>query len=102
MSEGKTLQIRNLVDSDKVQPCLNDFLPHYTLLAKYLIDLEYGNKKTDLKAAKLALADMKEQIVLFEARLKNQVTEEVFFYATEKNKNYKGNADSLVKYRANK
>lgn len=101
MLGDKTLQIRNLVESDNVRPCLNDFMTLYKLAAKHLINLEYGNKKTDLKDAKLTIAEMKKKIEAFEERLRKEVTEEVFCEAAKKNKNYKGNADSLIKYRAN-
>lgn len=95
------MKIRNIIDTDNIHVCWNDVLLQAIEVSKPCINLEYGSKKADLKRAKEALRSLKSKIKTFENRLNDEITDDVLICAAEKNKNYKGNAESLIKFRAN-
>lgn len=95
------MKIRNIVDTDNIHVCWNDVILQAIEVSKPCIDLEYNSKKADLKRAKEALRDLESKIKVFKDRLHNEITDDVLICAAEKNKNYKGNAESLIKFRAN-
>ena len=100
MSEAKGIKIRNLIEVDNVHVCFNDCFLQMVEVTKSLIHLEYGDKKSELRNAKEALKELDNKLAAFNARLNGEVTDDVFLRSKEKNVNYNGNAQSLMKYRA--
>lgn len=97
----KTMKIRNIIEKDGINVVWNDVMLSMIEVSKPLINLEFNSKKADLKQAKSELKELETKLKLFRVRLNGEITDDVFLHAIEKNKNHKGNAESLIKFRAN-
>ena len=101
MDNNNSLKIRNLIDTDNVHTCWKDVILSTVAVSAPLLDLEFNSRKADLKKAKAGIRELKVKIKEFEQRLNGEISEDVFYQAGINNRNYKGNAESLIKYRAN-
>lgn len=95
-------KIRNLVDPDgKSETCWQEVLLAAVELSGPLRDLEYSSKKSDLAKAKRIFKEVEKKMKVFKVRLGKELTREIESIHSIKSKSYKGNPDSLVKFRKN-
>jgi len=78
--------------------CLSDVFAKLMEVSKHVSNLEYDNKRVDLRRAKSTLRETREILKEFYDRVRKEVTTEVNTAAIEKNKNHKGNAHVLKTY----
>jgi hypothetical protein len=66
-------------------------------MSHVLVDLEYGNKKVDIKKAKKMVSELEKLSNALGRRLREEVYDEVVAYAKKNNKNYKGDVSRFQK-----
>lgn len=98
MSEER--KIRNLVESDGEDVCLNDIFNTLVEASHKARELEYGSKRVDLKDFKRLLREARSNLDVLYERVRGEVTTSVNDIAAVKNKNYKGrSAEEMQKAR---
>ena len=66
-------------------------------MSHVLVDLEYGNKKVDIKKAKKMVSKLEKLSHALGRRIREEVYDGVMAYAEKNNKNYKGDVSCFQK-----